>query len=196
LRIAASAAAWEECGFAVEGDASGAGSVRLRFDGSGGGLAGWSLRDARSTELDGLPTAASAVPPPEPAEHPNGVTRIDHVVVLTPELERTTAAFELAGLALRRVREAGEAGPPVRQAFFRLAEVIVEVVESPQLEAGQSRFWGVTFAVRDLDRSAGLLGGRLGEAHAAVQPGQRIATFRRSARLGLPVALITERPRR
>ena len=39
--------------------------------------------------------------------HPNGVVAIDHIVVSTPDLERTIAAFDEAGLLLRRRRDAG-----------------------------------------------------------------------------------------
>jgi hypothetical protein len=35
------------------------------------------------------------------------------------------------------------------------------------------------------------MGEKLGEVHDAVQPGRRIATVRREAGLGVPVALIT-----
>jgi hypothetical protein len=171
-----------------------AGSVRLSFSGGEGGLAGWSLRGIPAdAELDGLPTEASAEPAAERAdvEHPLGITQIDHVVVFSAELERTVAALEGAGLDLRRVREPSEPGPPLRQAFLRLAEVILEVVEAPQAE-GPARFWGITFRVADLDRSRELLGDRLGDVRDAVQPGRRIATLRRAAGLGLPVALISE----
>jgi hypothetical protein len=46
--------------------------------------------------------------------------------------------------------------------------------------------------VADLDACAALLGGRLGEVRDAVQPGRRIATIRREAGLGVPVALISD----
>ena len=73
-----------------------------------------------------------------------GVTGIDHVVVLTPNLDRTIAAVEdRVGVPLLRIRD-GEAGrSPVRQAFFRLGEVVLEVVsaESPELGGdGPARF--------------------------------------------------------
>ena len=59
-----------------------------------------------STELDGLPTERSTAPLGEPAPvHPNGVTGIDHVVAFSPDLDRTTAALQAAGLDLRRIRE-------------------------------------------------------------------------------------------
>ena len=80
---------------------------------------------------------------------------------------------------------------PLRQGFFRLGEVILEVVAHPNVEAGPARFWGITFTVADLDAAAELLGDRLGTIRDAVQPGRRIATVRRSAGLGLPVALIS-----
>lgn len=169
--------------------------MRLRFEDGGGGIVGWTLRGAAARELDGLATELTETSPAEPATHPNGAERIDHVVVFTPELARTNAALETAGLSLRRIREPDQPGPAVRQAFFRLGEVILEVVENPGAPDGPARFWGLTLCVADIDACADLLGGRMGEVHDAVQPGRRIATVRRQAGLGVAVALITpERP--
>jgi hypothetical protein len=188
--VAAPPEPWERCGFGVHDGRCDVGSVRVRFEGGEGGLVGWSLRDLDAAELDGLPTERSQAPPPQPAEHRNGAVRIDHLVASTTELARTTSALQAGGLDLRRVREPDEPGPPLRQAFFRLGEVILELVESPQAEPARASFWGITFAVADLGRCAELLGERLGEIRPAVQPGRRIATVRGSAGLGLPVALI------
>jgi len=168
------------------------GLVRLRLDGGGAsGIEAWSLRGAHSTDLDGLPTIAAAEPPPSKRKHPNGALRIDHLVVTTPALARTLEALESAGLSLLRIREPNEPGPPVRQAFFRLGEVILEVAEDPRGGDGPARFWGLTICIADLDADAELLGERIGEIHDAVQPGRRIATLRRAAGLGVRVALIS-----
>lgn len=165
--------------------------MRLRIVGGEGGIEMWTLRDAASSEIDGLPTAVSGERPPHPGSHPNGVIGVDHLVVLTADLKRTVAALEGAGVDLRRIRAPEEPGPPLRQAFFRLGEVILEVVESSRAEEGHARFWGITFAVADIDACADSLGERLGEVHDAVQAGRRIATVPREAGLGLPVAMIS-----
>ena len=172
------------------------GTVRLGLERDGKGITAWGLSGVASAEIAGLP-GFTVSPSDEPGEpHPNGALRIDHLVVMTPDLGRTASAMEAAGLDLRRVRNPEEPGPPARQAFFRLGEVILEVVERPDGVDGP-RFWGLTFAVRDLDACAALLGDVLGEVHDAVQPGRRIATIRRQAGLGVPVALISrERDRR
>jgi hypothetical protein len=65
-------------------------------------------------------------------------------------------------------------------------------VQHANVEPGPARFWGITFAVADLDAAAALLGDRLGSIRDAVQPGRRIATIRREAGVGLPVALISD----
>jgi hypothetical protein len=171
------------------------GTVRLRFV-PGDGIAGWRLSLAEPSEIDGLPVAGGSpgapATAPEHRGHPNGVTRIDHIVVFTPDLDRTTAALADAGVERRRVREVELDEGKLRQGFFRLGEVILEVVEHGKVEPGPARFWGITFAVSDLDAAAALLGDRLGSIRDAVQPGRRIATVRREANLGLPVAMISE----
>ena len=79
-----------------------------------------------------------------------------------------------------------------RQAFFRVGRPILEVVEAADMDAGEpARFWGITFTTADIDAAAELLGDKLGRVKDAVQPGRRIATVRREAGLGLPVALIS-----
>jgi hypothetical protein len=201
LTIADPPRSWAAVGFAVDGDTCVVGGVRLRFAGpdAGKGLSGWSLRGAEGGELDGLPTARSdREPPAEAPAHPNGLAALDHVVAITPALERTIAALEAAGLDLRRIREEPTPAGAPRQAFFRLGATILEVVQEPPeaIERGggvdrPAFFWGLAFAAPDLDSTVAALGDRVGEIRAAVQPGRRIATLRRSAGLALPVALIT-----
>jgi hypothetical protein len=201
LMIADEPAAWAALGFAVDDDVCVVGDVRVRLAGraAGRGLVGWALRDVAGTDLDGLPTTRSEAPPPEPAPpHPNGVVAFDHVVAITPALDRTVAALQAAGLDLRRIRdEPTPAGAP-RQAFFRLGAVILEVVQEPaeaiERGGGPDRpavFWGLALRADDLDATVARLGEHVSEPRAAVQPGRRIATLRRSAGLALPVALIT-----
>lgn len=142
--------------------------------------------------IDGIPTVITRSPDLRlNRPHPNGSTSIDHVVFFTGDLKRTVTAIEGVGIDLRRVREPGEPGPPVRQAFFRAGEVILEVVENVRMEATGAQFWGMTMSVADIDETAVLLGDKLGQVHDAVQPGRRIATVRREAGLGIPVAFIS-----
>ena len=192
--------AWSALGFAVDEGTCVVGGVRIRLAGSkaGKGLTGWSLRDAGSTELDGLPTSLSDRRPPEDAPaHANGIAALDHVVAITPALERTVTALEDAGLDLRRIREQPTPAGAPRQAFFRLGATILEVVQQP-VEAiepgGEGRpafFWGLAFVAPNLDATVAGLGDRVSEIRPAVQSGRRIATLRRSAGLSVPVALIT-----
>ena len=167
---------------------------------AGKGLVGWSLRNVESDELDGLPTTRSDRPPPnERPAHPNGITALDHVVAITPALDRTVAALRGAGLDLRRIREEPTPAGAPRQAFFRLGATILEVVQEPRRGDRARRrrppafFWGLAFLAPDLDATVAALGDRVGEARPAVQPGRRIATLRRSAGLSVPVALLTPR---
>jgi hypothetical protein len=183
--------AWTAAGFALAREACVLGAVRIRLTGPGAGrgIASWSLREAGDGDLDGLTTTRATRPPPAPSEHPNGALALDHVVVMTPDLDRTTGALESRGIECRRVREAG----PARQAFFRLGEVILEVVWTPEVPAGPARFWGLVVRVADLAPVAERLGPHLGSIRDAVQPGRRIATARKEARLGVRVAFMTPR---
>ena len=90
-------------------------------------------------------------------------------------------------------------GRTLHQGFFRLGEVILEVVDGMPLDPASepapgapAAFWGLVFVVADLDAAAARLGDRISTPRDAVQLGQRIATVRREAGLGLPVALISD----
>ena len=193
ITVGSAPVAWERMGFAVNDGAIAVGSTRIRPTGAGGGIERWTLAGVEDVALDGLATtvvehyAASAgrfVP-----EHPNGAQRIDHVVVRTPSLDRTVAAFDDAGLGLRRTRDAGGG---VRQGFLWVGDTIVELVEAPGADLSEpASFWGLVVVVDDIDRAADVAGDALGDVRDAVQPGRRIATVRESAGVGLPLALMT-----
>jgi hypothetical protein len=195
---------WSALGFDVRDGCMQLGTVRLRLAGesAGRGIAGWSLRAIASTELDGLATSRSDSPELEPApEHPNGVLAVDHVVAMTPALDRSVAALQAAGLDLRRIREEPTPAGAPRQAFFRLGAEILEVAQVPEqaLERsggpdGPARLWGLALIAADLDRAVATLGEHAGAPRDAVQAGRRIATIKRSAALAVPVALMSAKP--
>lgn len=193
LVVGADPQRWRAAGFSVASNDVVIGTVTIRIDDDPDAMPGvsqWSLRGAVPPDIDGLPTTASTGDIPDSASHPNGIVAIDHLVVLTPDLDRTIDALAESGLELRRIREgpAGD-GREVRQAFFRMAEVILEVVAAGRGD-GPARFWGVTFLSDDLEATLAFLGDRVSEPRAAVQPGRRIATIRETVGLGMPVAVM------
>lgn len=183
LEVADPADAWTQAGFGVEDDGlCRIGGVRIRLAGRdrGKGIVGWSLRGlVADGPLDGIPTTRSDTAVAEPAAHPNGVIAIDHVVLLSPDLKRTVAALTAVGADPRRERDGELGGRPIRQIFFRFADVIIEVVGSPETAAeGPSTLWGITYVVRDIDATAEFLAGHRTPVKDAVQPGRRITTLR------------------
>ncbi|MCZ8377809.1 glyoxalase [Mycobacterium sp. CPCC 205372] len=186
FEVADPADAWTRAGFTVESGVCRVGGVGIRLVGrnAGTGIAGWSLRGlpprASDHDLDGVPTTwTDDVAAAAPAEHPNGVVAIDHVVLLSPDLRRTVAALAAVGVEPRRERDAELGGRPIRQIFFRFGEVIVEVVGSPDMtDEGPSTLWGITYVVADIDATAAFFGERTGPVKDAVQPGRRITTLR------------------
>lgn len=196
--------AWKAAGFAVDDDGTcRIGTVRVRLMGRDGGkrILGWSLRGAPEARLadgtlDGLPTALSTTAPATGAEHPNGATHIDHVVLLSPDLPRTTTAIEALGIEQRGERETTSYGAPMRQIFFRLGEVILELVGGTEAGEGDPGFFGLAITVSDLDTAASLLGEHLGQPKDAVQDGRRIATLRhRDLGMSVATALMSPEPR-
>jgi hypothetical protein len=203
LVLADEPARWDALGFDVHEDCVALSTVRLRLAGAdaGRGILSWSLRGISRPELDGLVTTLSDSALPAPASaHPNGIVAIDHVVAMTPALDRSVHALQAAGLHLRRIREEPTPVGAPRQAFFRLGAEILEVVQEPQQiieRHGEpdrpARLWGLALIAPELDRTVESMAPHVGEARAAVQPGRRIATVRRSAELAVPVALMSPR---
>ncbi|HZM29790.1 MAG TPA: hypothetical protein VFB77_04830 [Acidimicrobiales bacterium] len=190
-------AAWAAIGFDVGSDGTCAvGAVRLRLAGHDGGrgILGWALAAdlAEGGDIDGLPTTAADAGPGGPGAHPNGATSMDHVVAITSDLDRTTAALEDRGIVARRTRDAGRGRA---QRFFRLGDVILELVGPTEAGSeGPARFWGLAFTVADLDATAALLGEAVGAPKGAVQPGRRIATLRSGDVVSVPVAFMSAAP--
>ncbi len=194
--------AWRGAGFTVDDDGTcRLGSVRVRLAGRAiaKGLRSWTLRDLRNPPRDGavdaIPTGVERTPPAEPATHANGTRLIDHVVLMTPDRPRTVAALEAVGLEVRRVRPAGSTyGAPMSQTFFRLGEVVLEVVAPDEVAEGPARFFGLALTVDDLDGLAAR-SAHIGRVKEAVQPGRRIATVdHRALGLSVAVALMSPEP--
>lgn len=194
LVVASAVEPWQRLGLHVEGGLARVGGIVLRFVEPAGatGVVGWGLvgaPDTSVTDIDGLATHHLDVAPDVAARDELGLLGFDHQVVMTSSLERTCGAIERATDApLKRVREIG----PVRQGFHRLGELIIEVVESPQVTAIAASFWGFVWNVADLSALCERLGPDVISApKAAVQPGRFIATVRADVGLGLPAALMT-----
>jgi hypothetical protein len=186
LSVADDPDAWRQAGFRVDGDQCVIGHVRLRIRPADGakGITSWSLLGVEEPSVDGLATTPCD-DVPEPWEHPNGSTLLDHLVLATPDHERTRTAFEKVGFDLRRVREAGA----MQQWFYRAGEVILEVIGPPEPNGDRPvGFFGLAVNVRDLDATKAMLGERLGDPKDAVQPGRRIATLR-TKDLGITTAI-------
>lgn len=165
---------WADLGFVVDAGCVVVSGVRLLLGAEQPGLSQWSFHDLSGDDEV----------PPTPM-HPNDVRAIDHVVLLTPDLDATIDTLSADGHDLRRVRDAGNG---MQQAFFRLGPVILEVVGPSD---GDERLWGITFTVDDLDATVAFLGDRVRPPKDAVQPGRRIATLDTAAGSTVPIAFMT-----
>ncbi len=198
LEVGDDPAAWADAGFTVQDDEVVIGRVRVRCLGDGGGADRWRLRtDPGEPEVppsvDGLATSSTTAEPPAPVAHRNGVVALDHVVLRSPDLDRTTAALGALGLDLRRTRDVGTVERPMQQRFFRLGDVILELVgPSAPTGDGPTSIWGYALVSDDIDATAAALGDACSSPKEAVQPGRRIATIRtRELGIGVTLAVMT-----
>ena len=174
------------------------GDIALRIDERlPPGLHAWVLSnsDPIISAIDGIPTSvveqALMSETRTPQEFALETLSIDHVVVNTPDLERTSRALhDATGSELKRIRDAGNG---MRQGFHRLGSVIVEIVSAPSMPAGDAALWGFVLNVADVNAVAAYLGPDvLSPPKPAVQKNRLIATFRGSVGLGVPLALMSD----
>jgi hypothetical protein len=205
LEIADTPERWEALGFIVADSGVALGGLTIGLGTAGRGITAWTLRNAPPalTEIDGLRTSTTSDsgPPSEhprsrqpEARHPNGALAVDHVVVITPDFDRTSVALDTAGMPLRRVRTVGAGADGFRQGFRRIGPAILELVEAQGASPGPARFWGLVIIVHSLDVLAERLQGQLGRIKPAVQPGRQIATLKDTAGLGAKVAFMDREP--
>lgn len=197
---------WQELGMTVVDDTIWLHGTGMRFVDGESGIRGLAISglDQRAVgdefAIDGLPCTAVEPSSPVLVDHPLGVVDIDHVVIATGSLERTSDAVTAeTGAVRKRIRETDE----VRQGFHRLGNVIVEIVEMRasrpdggyQIDetAGDdpARFFGLAFNLDDIDVVSRLDPELVGRPKDAVQPGRQIATVRSAAGLGVPVAFMS-----
>jgi hypothetical protein len=172
------------------------GDVALRLDTSlEPGLHSWVLQgaDVNVGNIDGVVTSHvvgdSQIVVSVKADFDLDVIGVDHVVINTPDLMRTSNALTVAtGVPLKRVRDAGN---NVQQGFHRLGSVVVEIVTAPSMHPGPASMWGFVLNVKDIYAVANHVGPDvLSIPKPAVQAGKLIATFRSSVGLGVPLALM------
>jgi hypothetical protein len=200
LHIGDGPSTWRAAGFTVAGGLVDVGEVRIRLAGraAGTGILGWGSAPPWEGPIDGLPTSPTQPlgeeeapgAPVSPAAHPNGVSALDHIVVTTPDVERTTGALADAGILPRRTIAGAHGDADVLYRFFLLGTCVLEVVGPVVVtDPGPARFAGLAFTTGSIDG----LGAIATEPRQAVQPGRRIATLRREVGSSVPIAFLTPR---
>jgi hypothetical protein len=201
---------WRDHGFEVDSDGRcvvngvehrlGA-SIPRGSDGRGG-VVGWGVSgvDLALTDLDGIPTAVvpEQAKRPDTPRHPNGVFRIDHLVIRTPDTPRTASRLEAAGNRRRGGRTTNSAGDAVDMTFFWAGDTLLELAgpPTPKTDGGPARLAGIAYATDDLDATAALLGDRSTTPVDAVQAGRRIAALTADAGSAVPTAFMTPHVKR
>jgi len=177
---------WIEAGFSVDSGRVRIGDFVVALDQPTDRTA-WGFEPPLVAAIDGIPECD--VTPAPPATHPNGAVGVDHVVVTSSDLGRTTAALEAVGIALRRSRSLGDR----EQRFFWAGTTIIEMV-GPSTAEGHTHasIWGLALVSNDLEASKERLGPLLSDPRPAVQPGRSIAAIRtRELGISVTIALMT-----
>ncbi|MEZ5245369.1 MAG: hypothetical protein R2707_09760 [Acidimicrobiales bacterium] len=198
LTIGDDPATWVAAGFMVDGGTIRVGNTMISLVGTdrGRGILTANV-DGLAGRIDGMPFDGTQPDPAEPVPvHANGVIALDHLVAMSPDMDRTTEALSLSGLEPRRTRTFDAGGSTRRQCFFWMGDVILELAGDDDAHGdGPALLWGLAFTCADLDESARRLGERLGPAKPAVQKAREIATLRtKELDISVPIVLMSPHP--
>jgi hypothetical protein len=197
LCVGGSAEPWSRLGLQFSGPDTYLSDVRMHVVDGESGLFAWEVSSPDLTpgriSVDGITTVIVPETPAPSSTSPLGPTtavRLDHVVVNTNDLDRTSAALESHLLApARRTREVGNG---VFQRFHMLDNTIIEVVCGPHITATTSTMWGMVASVDDIHELCGWLGPDVASApKPAVQKGRYISTVKPAVGLGVPFAIMS-----
>ncbi|MDI1262373.1 MAG: VOC family protein [bacterium] len=127
---------------------------------------------------------------------PGAITAMDHVVVATPDPERSAALYGARlGLDMALDRSHPDWG---RLMFFRCGDLIVEVTHRPgkMADISQDKLSGICWRVADIDATHARLvqaGIDVSEVRTGRKPGTRVMTVR-GGTCGVPTLLVQPSP--
>ena len=136
---------------------------------------------------------------PHPPGNPGGVTRLDHIVIDTPNPDRALGLYGARldlDLKLDRTAEQWK----TRFLFFRTGGLTFEVIHrlgEPHDPSAEDRIWGLTWAVDDLAAAHARLseaGLDVSEIRTGRKPSSNVFTVRNGT-LGVPTLFISHTPR-
>ncbi len=152
------------------------------------------------SEARGVSLAALEGQPPAAPVGDAGVEALDHVVVMSPDLESSRHLYaDILGLRLALDRTFEERG--TRILFFRVGGVTVEVAASLSESARPhqpDRLWGLAYRVRDLEAASARLlaaGFDVSEVRKGAKRGTRVCTVRRQTHGVATLFISAEAPR-
>ena len=195
LHVGGALTPWQAIGLTFDEFTCTLADVDVVVSGETPGLHGWTIDIGRDdvVVIDGIRTTLVSGTQPRQVSSVIGrqkVIGLDHVVVNTDDIDRTTQAITAAlGLEVRRERQLGNGAV---QRFHKLDNTIIEVVTGPHITQPGASLWGMVASVDDLFDLAEELGeNTTSPPKKATQPGRYISTVRGSVGLGVPFALMT-----
>ena len=195
LHVGGALTPWQAIGLTFDELTCPLADVDILVSGETPGLHGWTIDIGRDdvVDIDGIRTTLVSGTQPRPSLSTLGrqkVIGLDHVVVNTDDIDRTTQAITAAlGLEVRRERQLVNGAV---QRFHKLDNTIIEVVTGPHITQPGASLWGMVASVDDLFDLAEELGeNTTSPPKKATQPGRYISTVRGSVGLGVPFALMT-----
>ncbi|CAB4650148.1 unannotated protein [freshwater metagenome] len=195
LHVGGALTPWQAIGLTFDELTCPLADVDILVSGETPGLHGWTIDIGRDdvVDIDGIRTTLVSGTQPRPSLSKIGrqkVIGLDHVVVNTDDIDRTTQAITAAlGLEVRRERQLVNGAV---QRFHKLDNTIIEVVTGPHITQPGASLWGMVASVDDLFDLAEELGeNTTSPPKKATQPGRYISTVRGSVGLGVPFALMT-----
>lgn len=181
-------------------DISGGRSTDLRT----GDVRSWSrfrLDDAACAGVKTFILAHDEPPrPPEPILAEEGhVTKVDHLVINTPDPVRAIAHYGgKLGIDLRLDRTFEKFG--ARMLFFKIGGLVLEIIHRHGADAptqGDDKIWGITWAVDDIEAAHARMsraGLEISEVRAGRKPGTKVFTVKNGT-MSVPTLILASEGR-
>ena len=123
----------------------------------------------------------------------NGISAIDHLVLLSNDLDECIKAFGASGLGIRLALDKTEPTWGGRMLFFRVGKFTLEIIQNNRNDSREEDyFWGIAYLCSNIELAVATLQ-KNGVQHSSIREGRKAGTLVatvKSHNLGLPTLLL------
>ena len=122
----------------------------------------------------------------------NGIFAIDHIVLMSNDLDSCLTEFGMDGIGIRLALDKTESAWGGRMLFFRTGKLTVEIIQNINISEEKDCFWGIAYQCLDISATLANLN-NMGVRYSPIREGRKNGTLVstiKSHNLGLPTLLL------